>query len=210
MTTTLKDEPSLLRVAGQDSNLEAFCVNDTALCRAEHLLPRDADFFNRAVIELVEFAFKRYNNVFFTVLTIDSLQLHLCGGTHSGRILNEGIGGAEEALKDLIVITLVSVTGKFVLTFGHSVLQTVLSILVIDAFHGGICEDLVGLAQLREALVCLGFLLSWIAHGVILQGQVAEGFSDLFTVGSGFDSERCVVSRLIVVHLRFSLFSISV
>ena len=103
------------------------------------------------------------------------------------------------------MITLVSVTGKFVLTFGHSVLQTVLSILVIDAFHGGICEHFVGLAQLREALVCLGFFLSWIAHGVMLQGQVAEGFSDLFTVGSGLDSERRVVSRLIVVHLLFSL-----
>ena len=167
------------------------------------MLARDADFLNSAVVELVELTFKRYNNVLFTVCSIDPLKLHFSGGTDASRTLNEGISGAEEALEDLIVTALVNVTGKSVLTFGHTMLQTVFTVLVIDAFHGGIGEYFIGLAQLRELLVCLSFLFTRVAHWVMNQGQVAVGFRDLFTVGSRFDSKRCVVSRLIAVHFLY-------
>ena len=203
MTTFLEDELSLHRVTRKDSNREAFCIDHTTLGRAEHLLTRDTDLLNSSVVELVELAFKRYNNVLLAVLSINALKLHFSGASHSRCTLDEGVCGAKEALKDLVVTALVNVTGKSVLTFGHSMLQTVLTILVIDAFHGGIREYFVRLAQLCEFLVCLGFLLARIAHWMVCQSQVAVGFGNLFTVCSGVDSERGVVPRLIAVHFLY-------
>ena len=203
MTTFLEDELSLFRVTRKDSNREAFCIDHTARGRAEHLLTRDADLLNSSVVELVELAFKRYNNVLLAVLRINSLKLHFSGATNSSSTLDEGVCGAKEALKDLVVTALVNVTGKSVLAFGHSMLQTVLTILVIDAFHCGIGQYFVGLAQLRETLVTLGFFFASIAHGMVYQSQIAVGFSNLFTVCSGVDSERGVVPRLIAVHFLY-------
>ncbi len=65
--------------------------------------------------------------------------------------------------------SLVDIASKLVLTFHDSMLETVLAILVVDAFHGWIIEHLESLVYLHKLLVCLSFLLSGAAHRMVLQ-----------------------------------------
>ena len=134
MSTALIHQFSLLGEARMDSHLEPISIDDGATGLAEHLFASKLHFLDRAVVELVQLALKRYNNVFFTVLLIDSLQLSLMSGIH-GRALNERVRTAEEPFEDLIVIALVCVAIKLVLALGNSVLKTVLAVLVVDTFH---------------------------------------------------------------------------
>lgn len=48
--------------------------------------------------------------------------------------LDEWVRGSKEFLEDLIVGSHVHVAEEFILTFRHTVLETVFAILVIDAF----------------------------------------------------------------------------
>jgi len=134
MSTALIHQFSLLGEARMDSHLEPISIDDGATGLAEHLFACKLHLLDRAVVELVQLALKRYNNVLFTVFLIDSLQLSLMSGIH-GRALNERVRTAEEPFEDLIVIALVCVAIKLVLALGNSVLKTVLAVLVVDTFH---------------------------------------------------------------------------
>ena len=160
---------------------------------------RVVNLFDSTVEEFKQFAFKRYNDVLFTILCINLLQFSLVTGHRLG-ILNVWVVAAEEALKDLEVFSLVCVTGKPVLSLGHTVLQTVLSVLVVHSLHQGIRENFVRFANARESLVSVSLLVSGAAHRMVAQGQLAVSLSNLFTVGRRLDLQRLVVPGLVAVH----------
>lgn len=98
------------------------------------MLACESNLLNRSIEKLVELALKRYNNILFAILSINPLQLSLVSSI-GGWALNEGVGATEELLEDFIMVSLVGITGKFVLALGNSILKTVLTVLVIYAFH---------------------------------------------------------------------------
>lgn len=65
--------------------------------------------------------------------------------------------------------SLVDIASKLVLTLHDSVLQTILTILVVDAFHCWIVEHLESLVYSHKHLVSLSFLISRAAHWMVLQ-----------------------------------------
>ena len=81
-------------------------------------------------------------------------------------------------------------------------LETILSVFVIDAFHCLVIQYLVSLTNLNELLVRLSFLFTWAAHWVILEGKLAISCGDLFTRGCVVDAQSVVVSGLVVVHFQ--------
>ena len=107
------------------------------------------------------------------------------------------------------MVALVRVSGELVHAFGHTVLQTVLTILVIDSFHLGVRQHLISLAKLGEFLVGLCLLLTWISQWMVLQCQLSVSSSDLLTVGSRSDLKRFIIPCLIVVHLILCLLAVS-
>ena len=121
-------------------------------------------------------------------------------GGISSWTFNEWVCAAEELLEDFEVVSLVGVTGKLVLSLRNSVLETVLTVLVIDAFHEWVGEDLVGFAQPGELKVRLRLVLSWVAHWVVNQSKLAVSCCDFLTVCCGVNSESDVISALVSVH----------
>ena len=133
------------------------------------------------------------------MFSINPLQLSLVSSI-GGWALNEGVCASKEPLEDFIMVSLVGITGKFVLALGNSILKTVLTVLVVYAFHEWVGEDLVCLTQLREPKVRLGLVLSWIAHWVMYHSKLAVCCSYLLTVSCWVHSESDVVSALVSVH----------
>ena len=196
----LIDQLSFLAEARMHGHVEPLRVHNAALRLTQHLFALNHDFFDSSVIELVEFAFERYDNVSLTILRVDPGQRSLVRRVACW-LLNEWIGAAEEVLEDLEVVTSVRVPSELIHALRDAVLQAVLAVLVINAFHEGIGEHLVGLAELGELEICLGLGLPWVSQWVIFQRQLAISSSDLFTICSRCNLKHIVVSGLVVVHL---------
>lgn len=124
-------------------------VHNAALRLTKHLFALQSDLFDGTVVEFKELAFKRYNDVIFTILHIDPGKFILvCSASHGS--FDEGIGRSEEAFEDIEVFACICVAGELVLALGYSVFETVLTVLVVDSFHEWITEHLVSLAKLGE------------------------------------------------------------
>ena len=190
----------LLTETGKYAHLEAMSIDNVAISDREHFLARIVDLLDSTVIEFKKFALERYNDVLLAILLIDLVQLGLVASRRPW-LLDVWILAAEEVLEDLVVKTLVSVAGKLVLALRNAILKTVLTILVIHTLHERVREHFVGLADARESLVSLSFLLTRASHWVVAQGKLAEGLSNLLTVGRWVDLKRFVIPCLVVVHL---------
>ena len=200
MPAALIDQLGGLTEARMYRHIEPLRVDNAALRLTQHLLALNHDFFDRSVVELVELAFERYDNVLFTILSVDPGQLSLVRRIACW-LLNEWIGAAKEVLEDLEVIARVGEPGELIHALGDTVLQAVLAVLVINAFHEGIGEHLVGFAELGELRVCLGLGLPWVPQWVMFQRQLTVSGSDLFTICSRCNLKHVIVAGLVVVHL---------
>lgn len=68
------------------------------------------------------------------------------------------------------MLALVDVARETISSLHYAVLQTVLAILIVDAFHKWVGKDLIRLAQFHEFLERLSFLLARAAHWMVLKG----------------------------------------
>lgn len=174
MTLALEDK---LGVGGETwlhLNLETLSIDHTALRLSEHALAGQIDFFDSAVEELVEFAFERYHDVRLTTVLIDLLKLGLLGRINR-LALNVRVLRAKECFKDFEVVSLIDVASELVNALGDTMLETVLAILVIDAFHKRVGQHLISFANSREVSVCLCFSLPRVTHGMVHEGKLAVG-----------------------------------
>ena len=103
MTSTLVNKSRVFAEARKHSDLELLAINDGALRLTEHLSALQSDLFDSAVVELKELAFKRYNDVLFTILSINPGKFILVRSVSHGS-LDVRIGRTKEALKNHEVI----------------------------------------------------------------------------------------------------------
>ena len=167
MTAAGENEARLLRVARQDSDVEVFSVHNAVLRLAEHRFTRELYLLDSTVIELKELAIQDHLDILLAVLGVDFLKLSQVVGARD-RIFNERVRSAEERFKDLVVHALVDVALEAIRPLHHAILQAVFTILVVDAFHKWVTQDLPGLAYLHELLIRMSFLLAIASHRVRL------------------------------------------
>ena len=82
---------------------ESLRVHHGALRLAQHLLALNHDFFDGSIVELVELARERFDNVIFAILSVNLGKLGLVCCI-SRLLFNEWIRAAEEVLEDLVVV----------------------------------------------------------------------------------------------------------
>lgn len=134
VTPALEDKLRVLAEAWGHCHLELLVLHDGALSLTKHLLALEGDILDCTVIEFEELTLKRYNDVVLPILRIDSVEIR-CMRRVRSLTLDEWIGRAKEALKNLEVLTSVSVASKFVLALGNTILETILTVLVVNSLH---------------------------------------------------------------------------
>jgi len=161
------DKSCFLIEPWKHSDIKSLSVDNRALSLTQHFLARNVYFFDAAVVKFMKLTFEFNLNIWLAMLGIDLIQIGLNRAIFFG-LLNEWVFGAKELFENLEVSSLVDVASKLVLTLLNAILETEISVLVVDAFHCRVTQHLISLANLHELLVRLSFLFTWAAHRVIL------------------------------------------
>ena len=115
VSTFRVDKSCLLRETWKHSHIKSLSVDYRALGLTQHLLARNVNFFDAAIVKFMEVTFKLNLNICLAILGIDLIQIGL-SRTIFFRFLNEWVFSAKELFENLEVSSLVDVTSKFVLT----------------------------------------------------------------------------------------------
>ena len=89
-------------------------------------------------------------------------------------------------------VALVLVAEELVGALLYSISQTLLSMLVKDAFHQGVAEHFISFAHLRELVAGCCHVAARVSNRVMLEGKFAVSCGDLLAVGVSRNFEDVV------------------